>query len=116
MVFSDRVFCSAYARTFGTAAWKFTPVAGVLPVTWNLAKMLTTPGRNGDVCGVSDILSSFLSYAGYAVNRGAAGCACGGGVCVCGKVNAGDATAGGGVGAEAGVESKRPRMSLTLLF
>lgn len=47
--------------------------------------MFTTPGRAGDVCGVRDILSSFLSYAGYAVNRAAAGCVwgCGGGVGDC---------------------------------
>lgn len=101
---------SAYAAdyytwksTFGTAAWKLSPAAGVLPVTWNLAKMLTTPGRSADVCGVSDILSSFLSYAGYAVSRGAAacawGCACGGGVCDCvsaRRENAEGAAAAGG--------------------
>lgn len=74
-------------NTFGTAAWKFKPVASVAPETWNLAKIITIPGFATDVCGVRVILSSFLSYAVYDVRRGAAG------------VGAG---AGAGVGAGAG--------------
>lgn len=77
------------------------PVAGVLPVTWKRARMFTTPGFCGDVCGVSEMRSSFLSYAGYAVSRGTAA-GCGGGLWVCGNENADcatgtdDAAAGGG--------------------
>lgn len=87
--------------------------------------MFTTPGRKADVCGVKEILSSFLSYAGYAVSRGAAGCACGGGVWVWGNENAEEfmrsATgacvgAGAATGAAGAGESKRPRISLTVLF
>ena len=76
----------ARARTFGTAAWKFSPVTGVFPATWNRARMFTTPGRWGFVCGVNDMRSSFLSYAGYAVSCFAAGC--GGAAWVCGNENA----------------------------
>lgn len=46
---------------FGTAAWKLNPVADVVPDAWNRASIMTTPGRAGDVCGVSVILSPFLS-------------------------------------------------------
>jgi len=45
----------------GTAAWKLNPVTGVVPDAWNRARIMTTPGRAGDVCGVSVIFSSFLS-------------------------------------------------------
>jgi hypothetical protein len=47
--------------TLGTAAWKLNPVADVVPDTWNRARIMTTPGRAGDVWGVSVIFSSFLS-------------------------------------------------------
>ena len=106
----------------GTAAWKFIPDTGVLPVTWNRAKIFTTPGLCGEVCGVSEIRSSFLSYAGYAVNFGAGAAAGCGGDCACGSANAdgaGAAAAGGGgdvAAATEGVWSNKPRMSSTVLF
>lgn len=109
--------------TFGTAAWKFRPVTGFAPVAWKFARILTNPGRVGDVCGVRVMRSSFLSYAVYP--DGAAACA-GGGDVVCGTVAAAvnsdciagaAAGAGAGEGAAAGAtgESKRPRMSCAML-
>ncbi|KAJ2955003.1 hypothetical protein NUW54_g14782 [Trametes sanguinea] len=65
------------ALTFGTAAWKFRPLRGLVPVAVKCARILTSPGRVGEVCGVSVTRSSFLSYAVYPVAAGAAGAALG---------------------------------------
>lgn len=115
-------------QTFGTAAWKCSPVTVFVPETWNRARMFTTPGRTADVWGVNVILSSFFSYAVYDVNRGAVeGCCCASGVWVCrgdctcvwNSETAGDGADGPGTGAgEAGLgeASNNPRMSCILLF
>lgn len=110
--------------TFGTAAWKFKPVAPVPPETWNRARIITTPGFVAEVCGVSVILSSFLSYAVYDVKREAAGgCAATGGDCDCGSENA-EGVAGATYAGVDGVEvvafilvlvPKRPRISSTVV-
>ena len=47
----------------GTATWKLMPVTALLPVTWNRARMSTTPFCVADRCGVSEIVKSFLLYA-----------------------------------------------------
>lgn len=91
----------------GTAAWKLRPVAGEVPETWNLAKIMTIPGFAADVCGVRVIFNSFLSYAVYDVRREAAGgvgCATAtGGDWDCGKEKAEDTEAVGDDMYEGGV-------------
>ena len=113
--------------TFGTAAWKLSPLSGFTPFAVKCARMRTRPGRVGDVCGVSVILSSFLSYAVYPVGAGA--CA-GGSDVACGmggEVAAAEAAVsnsegcaaayGGAAGVVGGAEgeSKSPRMSCAML-
>ena len=51
--------------TLGTAAWNVIAEAADDPDTWNLARIMTTPGLAADVCGVRVILNVFLSYAVY---------------------------------------------------
>lgn len=62
------------------------PLAAFPPMTWNRARIITNPGLAAFVWGVKVILSSFFSYAVYAVSLGAGGC--GGGDCVCSNENA----------------------------
>ena len=47
--------------TFGTAAWKFMLDAALAPVTWNLTRIFTMPGRCAFTCGVSVILESSMT-------------------------------------------------------
>ena len=64
--------------TLGTAAWKLSPVAVVVPDIWNHARIMMTLGQAADTTGVSLIFSSFLSYAVYDIRRGVASAADGG--------------------------------------
>ena len=81
----NRDECMHLAPTLGTAAWKVNPTAGLFPDTLNRARIITMPGFARFVCGVSVIVSSFLSYAIYCVSRGVVGC--GRGVSACGNDN-----------------------------
>lgn len=120
-------FPFGFGLTFGTAAWKLSPVTACPPDTWNRARIITTPGFAGDVCGVSVIFSSFLSYAVYGVNRCCCGAAAGlgGGVADAVGANVGEAAYAAGIeegcgvgtpGAEmlAFVLPNRPMMSSTV--
>lgn len=81
-------------------------MADCAPDTWNRARIITTPGFAGDVCGVNVIFSSFLSYAVYGVSRCCCGAAAvlGGGVAVAAGANVGDAAyAAGGIDEGCGV-------------
>lgn len=107
-------------HTFGTAAWKLSPVAGLVPDTWKRASIMTVPGCAADVWGVNVILSSFVSYAVYEVRRGAAGCGAGtGGDWVAGMLKAdigfdGGMAAAGGADAALGPGPNRPMISSTV--
>lgn len=63
------------ALTLGTAAWKEIPVTAEPLEAWNRARIITMPGLAADVCGVKVTFNPFLSYAEYAVRRGALGVA-----------------------------------------
>jgi hypothetical protein len=85
----------------------------MLPFTWKRATISTTPGCVSERCGVNEIMTSFLLYAVYDGNFGAAGLG-GGSAGATGGVKSnklavgGVATCGGAGGAG---ESKRLRMS-----
>jgi hypothetical protein len=108
--------------TLGTAAWKEIPLMADPPEAWKRARIITIPGLAADVCGVKVTFNPFLSYAEYAVRRGALGVA---GVTGIACVNvAGTAVAGvagydmgteGVWGTAAGVafEPKSPKISST---
>lgn len=85
------------------------------------------PGFAGEVCGVSVIFNSFLSYAVYGVNRCCCGAAAGlgGGVAVVAGANVGEAAYAAGIDEGCGVGTpgaetlalefpNRPMMSSTV--